>query len=199
MPTEPLACRPRRPRGLGSLIELAAAFLTVALLMASRRATADDIVQFGPADVKSVFFIAKSQNRNQVHYGIRLDKECSPLGRRPLFRGIGRMFEKGGELEPLLGTEGPAYGLDEAQEIVNTPDASRIRVRLRAFRDRPLLVTVTRKDDQCVAEASTTIAGTTAKLDSMYVKLRWPFGIDYVLVRGSRITDGHWMQERIEQ
>ena len=119
--------------------------------MASRRATADDIVQFGPADVKSVFFIAKSQNRNQVHYGIRLDKECSPLGRRPLF-AYWRMFEKGGELEPLLGTEGPAYGLDEAQEIVNTPDASRIRSRLRAFPDRPLLVTVTRKDDQCVAK-----------------------------------------------
>jgi hypothetical protein len=184
--------------GWARLIELAAAFLTVALLMASRRASQDDIVQFGPADVKSVFYIAKSQNRNQVHYGIRLDRECSPIGKRPLF-AYWKMFEKNGDLEPLLATEAPAYGLDDSQEIVNTTDASRIRARLRAFRDRPVLVTVTRQGDQCVAEASTTIAGANAKLDSMYVKLRWPFGIDYVLVRGARIPDGRWLQERIQE
>jgi hypothetical protein len=78
------------------LIEVAAAFLTVALLMASRRATADDIVQFAPPDVRSVFFIAKSQNRNQVHYGIRLDRECNPIGTRPVF-AYWRMFENQGE------------------------------------------------------------------------------------------------------
>ena len=179
-------------------IEVGAAFLTVALLMASRHATADDVVQFGPADVKYVFFIAKSQNRNQVHYGIRLDRECSPVGTRPVF-AYWRMFENQGEAEPLLGTEGPAYGLDDAQEIANAPDTSQVRVRLRAFRDRPLVVTVTRRGDVCEAAASTTIAGTNAKLDSMYVKLRWPFGVEYLLLRGSRVVDGRWVQERIQE
>lgn len=179
-------------------IEVGAAFLTVALLMASRHATADDIVQFGPADVRSVFFIAKSQNRNQVHYGIRLDRECSPVGIRPVF-AYWRMFENQGEPEPLLGTETPAYGLDDAQEIVNGPDTSHVRVRLRAFRDRPLVVTVTRRGAQCEAEASTTIAGANAKLDSLYVKLRWPFGVEYVLVRGSRSVGGRWVEERIQE
>jgi hypothetical protein len=180
------------------LIGLAAASLTVGLLVASRHAGADDVVQFGPADVKSVFYIAKSQNRNQVHYGVRLDRECSPIGRRPVF-AYWRMFENQGALEPLLGTEGPAYGLDDTQEIENSADASRIRIRLRAFRNRPLLVTVTRNGDQCEAQASTTIAGVSAKLDSMYVKLRWPFGVDYVLVRGARLADGRWVEERIQE
>lgn len=182
----------------GRLIELAAAFLTVALLMASRRVSAEDPVQFGSADVRSVFFIAKSQNKNQVHYGIRLDRECNPVGTRPVF-AYWRMFENQGESEPLLGTETPAYGLDDSQEIENTPDASRVRIKLRAFRDRPLVVTVTRRGEQCEAVASTTIAGANAKLDSMYVKLSWPFGIEYVLLRGSRVVDGHWLQERVQE
>jgi hypothetical protein len=177
------------------LIEVAAAFLILALLMASRYVTADE-VQFGSVDVRSVFFIAKSQNKNQVHYGIRLDRECNPVGKRPVF-AYWRMFENQGETEPLLGTEGPAYGLDDTQEIVNFPSSSQVRVRLRAFRDRPVVVTVMRKGDSCVAEASTTIAGADAKLDSMYVKLRWPFGVEYVLVRGSRRVDGRWVQERM--
>jgi hypothetical protein len=180
------------------LIDLAAAFLTVGLLMASRHARADDIVQFGPSDVKSVFYISKSQNRNQVHYGVHLDRECNPVGRRPVF-AYWRMFENQGALEPLLGTEGPAYGLDDTQEIENSADASRIRIRLRAFRNRPLLVRVTRSGNQCVAEASTTIAGVNAKLDSMYVRLRWPFGVEYVLLRGARIEDGRWLEERIQE
>jgi Domain of unknown function (DUF4833) len=179
-------------------IEVGTAFLTVALLMATRHATADDIVQFGPGDVRSVFFVAKSQNRNQVHYGVRLDRECNPVSSRPVF-AYWRMFENQGESEPLLGTEGPAYGLDDAQEIVNLPDSSRVRIRLRAFPDRPLVVAITRRGGQCEAEASTTIAGTNARLDSMYVKLRWPFGIDYVLLRGSRNVDRRWIQERIQE
>jgi hypothetical protein len=179
-------------------LDWVAAPLTVALLMTTQRAKADDTVQFGPADAKSVFFIAKSQNKNQVHYGIRLDRECNPMGSRPVF-AYWRMFENRGELEPLLGAEGPAYGVGDTQEITNLSDSSRVRIRLRAFPDRPLVVTVTRKGALCEAEASTTIAGTNAKLDSMYLKLRWPFGVDYVLLRGSRSVDGHWVQERIQE
>jgi hypothetical protein len=38
-----------------------------------------------------------------------------------------------------------------------------------------------------------------AKLDSMYVKLRWPFGVEYILLRGARIEDGRWLEERIQE
>jgi hypothetical protein len=177
-------------------MELGAAFLTVALLMASRLATADDIVQFGSSDVRSVFYIAKSQNKNQVHYGIRLDQECNPVGSRPVF-AYWRMLENHGETEALLGTEGPAYGLAETQEITNLPDESRVRVKLRAFPDRPLTILVTRNGERCAAVATTTISGASARLDWLYVKLRWPFGIDYVLLRGYHTGDRRWVQERI--
>ncbi|HTB75350.1 MAG TPA: hypothetical protein VK762_19000, partial [Polyangiaceae bacterium] len=35
--------------------------------------------------VRSVFFVAKSENRNEVHYGIALDPACGPVGASPVF------------------------------------------------------------------------------------------------------------------
>src|SRR5215471_13225370 len=69
-----------------------------------------------PGDIPSVFFIAKSQNRNQVHYGIRLDRSCRPSGERPVF-AYWRMLENHGELEPLLPVETTAYGLLDEQTV----------------------------------------------------------------------------------
>jgi len=37
----------------------------------------------GGGVVSSAFFIAKSENRNQVHYGVHVDAACSPVGAEP--------------------------------------------------------------------------------------------------------------------
>ena len=37
-------------------------------------ATAESKVSFAAHDVKTTFFITKSENRNQVHYGVRTDR-----------------------------------------------------------------------------------------------------------------------------
>jgi hypothetical protein len=146
------------------------------------------------ADISSVFFIAKSQNRNQVHYGVKLDAECNPVGAQPVF-GYWLMLESRGQTEPLLSMEGPAYGLDEVQEIQRGVDSTAIRVKLRAFPDRPLSIVVGRAAGRCHAFATTPIAGVPAKLHSIYVRLKWPFGIDSVLVRGSSSADGRRVEE----
>jgi hypothetical protein len=171
--------------------------LTIAVLVAGHSAVADEAVHLGATDVKSVFFIAKSENRNQVHYGVRLDASCNPVTNHPVY-GYWRMFESRGELEPILDRENPAYGVDEAQEISRNSESTRIRIKLRAFPDRSLVVTVKRLDGQCEARAITHIAGADAQLGSIYVRLKWPFGIDYLLLQGSRTSDGRWVKEKVQ-
>jgi hypothetical protein len=152
----------------------------------------------GAGDVSSVFYIAKSQNRNQVHYGVHLDGACHPLGPEPVF-AYWLMREQGGRMEPLLSHELAAYGLSEGQSIENGQDLTRIHVRLRAFPDRPLVLTVRPASGRCDVRATTQIADSEAQLDSIYVKLRFPFSVDYILLRGFRLSDNQWIEETLRR
>ncbi|WNG36982.1 DUF4833 domain-containing protein [Archangium violaceum] len=145
---------------------------------------------------QSVFFIAKSENRNQVHYGIRVDEDCRPLGPKPV-HGYWRMLEKGEtEMAPLLGIEAPAYGLVDAQQVEHTPEGWRVRVQLQAFSERTIEIDVLRENGRCVTRAWTTVGGVTSQLDHVYVRLAWPFGIERILLIGVD-PDGRTVQEVI--
>jgi hypothetical protein len=41
------------------------------------------------------------------------------------------------------------------------------------------------------------IGGTAAALTSVFVQLRWPFGVDYLELSGRAITDGRVVRERL--
>ena len=41
------------------------------------------------------------------------------------------------------------------------------------------------------------IDGTAASLTSVFVQLRWPFGVDYLLLSG-RAADGRELRERLQ-
>jgi Domain of unknown function (DUF4833) len=173
------------------LLFASAAFLFVLPL------SAEEGVAIQPDDVRSVFFIARSQNKNQVHYGVHVDAACEPLGTQPVF-AYWRMLERRGELEPILGLEQPAYGLHESQRIERHGDTTTIGIKLRAFPERPLSVVVKRTNGKCEAAAIAAIAGADARLHWIYVKIRWPFGIGQVLVHGSANDDGRQVEELIE-
>ena len=40
---------------------------------------------WGPHDIQTVFFFSKSDDKNRVDYGLRLDANCRPVGEEPLF------------------------------------------------------------------------------------------------------------------
>jgi hypothetical protein len=170
--------------------------LTAALGLVGRSVAADDAFAPRPSDVPSVFFIARSANKNQVHYGVRLDAACNPVGSQPVF-GYWRMLERQDSIEPILPMEEPAYGLYDKQEIHKNPRSTTIRVALRSFRERPLVVSIVRGESGCEASATTTIAGTEALLHFIYVKIKWPFGVDHLLVRGTT-RDGRRVEETIQ-
>jgi hypothetical protein len=160
---------------------------------------AEDRGAFGQAapppthDVASVFFIAKSQNKNQVHYGIRVDTGCAPVGREPVY-AYWRLIEDGGRSEPLLDIEQSAYGVASQEDL----PGSAVRLVLRAFPRRSITITTERDGQRCRAAAVADINGRASRVDNIYVKLRWPFGIDYLLMSGHRIDDGTWVRERIQ-
>jgi hypothetical protein len=132
----------------------------------------------------SAFFLSRSENRNQVHYALRLDEACRPVGTRPV-QVYWRMLERGeSEVEDLLGAEQPVYGLEDPQPVDATAEGWRVRVRLRAFPSRPIDITTARVDGECQVQAWTKLGNSVSRLEHVFVKTSWPFSVDFVRLDG---------------
>jgi hypothetical protein len=146
----------------------------------------------------SAFFIARGKNRNQVHYGVRVGPDCKPEGAQPV-HAYWRMLEKGeGVTEPLLGIEGPAYGLKDSQQVEALPGGAgwRVRIWLRAHPDRPIDVSVLKEGGRCVTRAAMKMGDAVAQIDRIFVKDKWPAGVDFVMLSGVG-ADGKSVREVI--
>ncbi len=156
-------------------------------------------VRLPSAEVGSVFHIAKSENKNQVHYAVRVDAQCRPLGTHPVY-GYWRDFEDGPRAtSQLLSHEQPAYGLTEPRYVKRSEAGGEVRIGLRGFPDRPLLIMTFREGAACRARAFTSIAGKPALLQSIYVELGLLFSVDEVIVRGLRVADGKPVKEKVDE
>jgi Domain of unknown function (DUF4833) len=149
------------------------------------------------ASVQSLFFIAKSENKNQVHYAVVVDAACKPKGDHPVY---GYWRER--EVSPtavsrLLDHEQRAYGLSEPRYVRQTPTGGQIRIALRGFPERPLIIETFRARGACGARTYVTIRGETALLTSIYVDLGFLFSINYAMLQGVRVADGQRVQEKI--
>ena len=171
--------------------------LAVALAATASPSLAEPL-RFGPHDVASLFTISKSENRNEVHYGIMLDPACVPVGAAPVF-AYWRMRERGPlATEPLLSREVPVYGIVEPQRVERAERGGRTVLRLRALPNRPIAVDAAAEGQGCAATARAMIGGVAADLTSVFVQLRWPFGIDGIVMSGRADGDGHAVRERLE-
>lgn len=142
-----------------------------------------------------LFFIAKSENRNQVHYAVAVDQQCHPVGKNPVY-AYWREFEAGPRVVSwLLDREQSAYGVGESQTTV-TPTGGRVVVKLRGFPDRPLIIDVAQQETGCVARAQTLINHQPAVLQSIYLDLGF-LCISSATIRGTRVQDGALLQEQI--
>ncbi|NPC69467.1 DUF4833 domain-containing protein [Corallococcus sp. AB004] len=151
-----------------------------------------------PVPAQSAFFLTRSENRNQVHYALRLDEACRPVGPSPV-QVYWLMLERGpSEVEELLGVEQPVYGLEDPQQVEATEDGWRIRVRLKAFPSRPVDITTARVDGKCQVQAWTKLGNTVCRLEHVFVKTSWPFSVDFVRLDGVG-PDGKPVQELIRR
>jgi hypothetical protein len=169
-----------------------------ACLLAADVASGDASDASHGTDLSSVFFIAKSENKNEVHYGIHVGPDCTPAGAAPLF-AYWLMLEKGpGVTEPLLSRELPAYGF-ASQRLSPSRGANggSVTVTLRALPDRPIVVSTWSVGGSCAASSEAEIAGTPSLLTRVFVRLRWPFGVESLTLDGYATADRRPVRERI--
>jgi hypothetical protein len=153
---------------------------------------------FGPHDIVTVFFFNKSDDKNRVDYGLRLDANCMPVGDEPLFPYWRELENAPPErTHTLKFIEYAAYGVAD-QKILRRPGVAEISVRLRAL-DRPITI-VTEKDEsgKCRAIAWSKISGIDkAQLNSAYIKLSHGWSVAYVEVHGKDLKAGKDLLEKL--
>ncbi len=170
----------------------------LALLLLSAGAPGGDPLHFGPHDFTSLFSISKSENKNEVAFAIHLDAQCAPAGDAPVF-AFWRMNEKGpAVIEPLLGREERAYGIGRQRVVARGSEGGRVEVTLRALPSRPIVVETKPGEGRCQAWSTLPIAGESAYLYNVYVKLK-ELGVDYLLLSGWASDRSRVLHERIDR
>jgi len=144
------------------------------------------------AEIPSAFFVAKSQNKNQVHYGVRVDdKTCTPAGNAPVWP-YWRMLEKGPNvIEAITSSEQKYFGIDR-QEV----EGPTVRIVLHGLPSRPVVIQTWRDSSgACLASSTMTIAGSLRRLYSVFVAIKF-FSLDHLDITGWT-DDGAVVRERI--
>ncbi len=157
---------------------------------------AANVPRFGDHDVESVFFISKSENRNQVHYGIHLDERCRPAGDDPVV-AYWREWERGQNVRSsLLAMEERAYGLSPRQVVRAHDEGGSVQIALRALPERPIQIRIRAEGGRCRASAHSLIDGRRAVLVRAHVELAF-LGVGHIEIYGQR-RDGTEVAERVE-
>lgn len=148
-----------------------------------------------PRETATVFFVSKSENRNQVHYVVRVDAGCVPSGAAPV-RAFWRDYERGPTAtSPLLDHEQRAYGIARQRVVLRGPNGGEISMALRALPTRELTVRVGKAPSgACTALAYTAIAGEPARLYFVHVVLR-ALGVGSIVLSGWASDDGRAVRE----
>jgi hypothetical protein len=157
-------------------------------------ATRADFALAAESEIGAGFFISKSENKNQVHFAVKVDERCAPVGAAPV-RPYWRVLERGPAVtEPLSPLEQPAYGI--ARQTVTSREAGgAVQIVLRAYPRAITLTTSATPRGECASVASTLIDGHHAVLLDIHLVLR-SFGVlDYMVLRGTSKGTGRPVRE----
>lgn len=177
--------------------------LIVTLLAASilpGSASAGD-TDFGSNDLPTTFYISKSDDKNRVDYGIRLDGRCAPIKDEAVWP-YWRVFENAPpiRMQSLSTFDFIPYGISEQRSIRKTLNGGVHLMKLRQF-DKTQIAIVTKKeaDGKCSSQVRAIINGKESELTYIYVKLArggLTPSVDYVDVHGKDLDTGAEITER---
>ena len=178
-------------------MKFASKAIALLTLVTAVTAAADDPA-FGANDVPTVFYFSKSDDRNRVDYGLKLDTSCAPVGDEPLFP-YWREFETqppGVHTHTLKFFEYAGYGVSE-QRIKKLDGKIELTVKLKAL-PRDIVITIEKGEGgKCVVTPRAVIGGSpNVQLVSAYIKLKSGWSVEYVEVKG-RTADGRNLAERL--
>lgn len=179
---------------MGSVPVLA---LWLALFLWPVAGSAADGVTFGPYDVHSVFHVEKSENQNQVHYGLRLDANCRPLGKSPVF-AYWKRLKKGVRVdEPLVGAGVRVYGASDSQTVLISATGGHVEMYVKALKRLSVDIRVQKAKEGCQATPTVMLHGERAKLDHAFLQLgRFGLTVKYVDVVGIKEKGGQSVTEQ---
>lgn len=178
---------------------LLGALAFAAVVTPAAQAHASDIT-FGSHDIRTTFFISKSDDNNRVDYAMRLDASCVPYGDAPVF-GYWRVFEGSPpvRLKELSFMDRVPYGI--ADQHVNSRSATggELSLRLKQL-DRLILITTKKEaDGTCSVLTRTAVNGAPVQLVSVFAKLAGFASVDYIDVFGKDLRSGVAVTERIKK
>lgn len=154
---------------------------------------------FGPYDVQTVFYIEKSNDKDHVDYGMRLDRHCVPVDDNAVFP-YWRELQHPPPVKshPLSFLQYMAYGFSKQRTVEHGPGGGKYVVQLKQV-DRPILIVTGRgPDSHCVAKPYTLVQNVkNARLDYIFVKVAGAMSADYVDVHGTNVATGESLVERL--
>lgn len=189
-----IPCSPRRWSWRGVCLALAIATWIGPVTSAFAAA-----VDFRQHDIRSVFRIEKSQNRNQVHYGLHLSESCVPQTAEPLYAYWHELERGPNVFLPLLPIEQTAYGIDSQEIQTRVVSAGRVLVHIRALPSREVAVESFRDSHGiCQARAMMLINGQKSVLDSVFAKIGI-LTVESIQLRGQTFPGGQPVNELIRR
>lgn len=157
--------------------------------------------RFGANDVETLFFISKSDDRNRVDYGIRLDTHCAPYREEPVFP-YWREFEPPPPVrtKPMGAFSRLGYGISVQKVLERTTTGGELAIKLKQV-DRTIYVTTNRgANGRCSALVRTKIGSVGyAELVSIFVKLSGPLSVSYIDIKGKDLATGKAIEERLRR
>lgn len=173
-------------------------YVSAAIALAVVVAAPAAALRVDATDVPTVFYVTKSDDRNRVDYGIRLDDRCRPDRDQPIFV-YWRRFEPGqsrfGDLSFL---DRQAYGITDQRISSSNDGGTWVELRTRAANGRRLLVLATPSDDGCHARVRMDLGGRPVWLHHAHVQLYGPMMVDYITFYGTDVETGARVRHRHE-
>ncbi|NJM23761.1 MAG: DUF4833 domain-containing protein [Richelia sp. RM2_1_2] len=119
-------------------------------------------------NLNSIFFISKSDNRNQVHYGVKTNPDCSLKTSQPVKP---YWILANGRIEDLETFEVPAFGI--ANQSVS---ANKVVIEINSLKARRINKAITIESTRtanktCQISAYTTINGEKTQLTRVHIDL----------------------------
>jgi hypothetical protein len=174
--------------------------LALVLTTQSRGATASE-PRFGPNDIETLFFIAKSEGKNRAEYGMRLDGNCAPYGDEPVFP-----YWRALEPSPAAPTKSMStmaklgYGISKQSVLKRTASGGEATFQLRQVPRTIFVKTYRGPGGRCTALVRTKIGGVPfAQLLSIFVKLSGPLSVTYIDIKGRHPDTAQPLEERLRR
>jgi hypothetical protein len=154
-------------------------------------------ITFGSHDIQTTFFISKSDDKDRVDYGMRLDSACAPYGEEAVFP-YWRELEKSPDRKSSLSMlDSVAFGISEQRLVARTETGGEYTIRLKQV-DRLIEITTKREaNGSCSALTRSIIGGRKAQLVSVFAKLGGMASVAYIDVIGKSLDSGAIFSERI--